>query len=247
MASQTVSIRTDDGECDASLHIPDGNGPWPAVLMYPDAAGLRDVFRAMGERMAGLGYVTLVPNIYYRSGDFPPFDIRTLFTDPDERARLGAMVATLDRAALTRDSDAYLSYLLARPEVTGPAVGTTGYCMGGGLSLSTAGLQPDRVAAAASFHGGNLAPADNPDSPHLLAPAIKAEVYVAAAADDPTFPADQYDRLEQALTTAGVRHTLETYAAGHGFAVPDNPTYDAAAEQRHWDALAALYSRLPRG
>jgi carboxymethylenebutenolidase len=246
VSQQTVTIQTGDGECDASLHLPEGSGPWPAVLMYPDAAGLRDTFRAMGERLAGLGYVTLVPNIYYRSGDFAPFDIRTLFSDPGERERLGTLMASLDRPALTRDSDAYLSFLLARPEVGATAVGTTGYCMGGSLSLTTAGLHPDRVAAAASFHGGNLAPADNPNSPHLLAASIAAEVYVAAAADDPSFPADQEQRLEEALSSAGVRHTVETYPAGHGFAVPDNPTYDAGAERRHWDALADLYSRLPR-
>jgi carboxymethylenebutenolidase len=159
--------------------------------MYPDAAGLRNTFRAMGERMAGLGYVTLVPNIYYRSGDFPPLNIATIFSDPSERERLGKLMSTLDRNAVERDSRAYLSYLLDRPEVTGKAVGTTGYCMGGGLSLSTAGLHPDEVAAAASFHGGNLAAADNPTSPHLLASAMHAPVYVAAAPNDPSFTADQ--------------------------------------------------------
>jgi carboxymethylenebutenolidase len=246
VAQQTVSIRTEDGECDASLHIPAGDGPWPGVLMYPDAAGLRDVFRGMGERMAGLGYVTLVPNIYYRAGDFPPFDIKNLFSDPDERERLGVMMASLDRPGVTRDSNAYLSFLLDRPEVTGAGVGTTGYCMGGGLSLTTAGLHPDRVAAAASFHGGFLAAADNPTSPHLLVPQMQAEVYVAVAADDPSFPAEQEQRLDEALRAAGLRYRMETYPAGHGFAVPDNPTYDAGAEQRHWDALTDLYARLPR-
>lgn len=214
--------------------------------MYPDAAGLRDIFRGMGERLAGMGYVTLVPNIYYRAGEFPPFDISTLFSDPGERERLGTMMRSLNRDAVGSDAKAFIGYLTARDEVTGSAVGTTGYCMGGGLSLLAAGLQPDAVAAAASFHGGNLANEENPDSPHRLASALRAEIYVAAAENDPSFPAEQYQRLEQALTAAGVRHTMETYPAGHGFAVPDNPTYDVAAEQRHWDALADLYSRLPR-
>ncbi|HEX4016065.1 MAG TPA: dienelactone hydrolase family protein [Frankiaceae bacterium] len=246
MPQHDVTIKTADGECDASLHIPEGTGPWPGVIMYPDAASLRDIFRGMGERLAGMGYVTLVPNIYYRAGEFAPFQIATIFSDPDERQRLGTMMSSLNRAAVGVDAKAFVDFLTARDEVTGTAVGTTGYCMGGGLSMLAAGLQPDGVAAAASFHGGNLGAQENPDSPYRFAEAMKAEIYVAAAENDPSFPPEQYQRLESALTAAGVRHTMETYPAGHGFAVPDNPTYDAAAEQRHWDALADLYSRLPR-
>jgi carboxymethylenebutenolidase len=214
--------------------------------MYPDAGSLRDVFRDMGERMAGLGYVTLVPDIYYRSVPYEPLEIASLFSNPAERERLGKLVGMLNREGVKSDADAFIGYLLALDEVTGSAVGTTGYCMGGGLSLLAAALHPDRVAAAAAFHGGNLAAEGNPDSPHLLAGSIKAEVYIAAAENDPSFPDDQYARLEQALTAAGVTFTMETYPAGHGFAVTDNPTYDPAAEQRHWDALAALYAKLPR-
>jgi carboxymethylenebutenolidase len=214
--------------------------------MYPDAGSLRDVFRDMGERMAGLGYVTLVPDIYYRSVPYEPFEMASLFSNPAERERLGRLVSELNRDRVTSDADAFIGYLLGLDEVTGSAVGTTGYCMGGGLSLLAAALHPDRVAAAAAFHGGNLAAEGNPDSPHLLAGSIKAEVYVAAAENDPSFPDDQYARLEQALTDAGVTFTMETYPAGHGFAVTDNPTYDPAAEQRHWDALATLYAKLPR-
>ena len=246
MPQQDVLIKTDDGECLASLHLPAEPGQAPGVIMYPDAAGLRDTFRTMGERLAGMGYVTLVPNIYYRSGEFPPFNIATLFSDPDERERLGNMTRTLNREAVSKDAAAFIGYLTARDEVTGSAVGTTGYCMGGGLSLLASGLQPQGVAAAASFHGGNLASDQNPESPHLLAPQINAEIYVAAAENDPSFPAEQHERLDSALTQAGVRHVIETYPAGHGFAVPDNPTYDADSEQRHWDALSQLLSRLPR-
>ena len=246
MPGREVVISTGDGECAASVHIPSGTGPWPAVLMYPDAGSLRDVFRTMGEHLAGLGYVTLVPDIYYRSVPYAPFQIESLFSNPAERERLGTLVSRLNRDAVRSDAQAFIGYLLALDEVTGSGVGTTGYCMGGGLSLLAAALQPEGVAAAASFHGGNLAAEGNPDSPYLLAPSIKAEVYVAAAANDPSFPDDQYARLEQALTAAGVTFTMEIYPAGHGFAVPDNPTYDTGAEQRHWDALAALYAKLPR-
>lgn len=105
-----------------------------------------------------------------------------------------------------------------------------------------AGHYPDQVAAAASFHGGRLAATDDPDSPYLLAGRIRASVYVAAAENDVHFPPEQYQRLQQALITAGVRHTIDIYPAAHGFAVPDNPTYDAAADEHHWAALTELYA-----
>jgi carboxymethylenebutenolidase len=241
MTQRSVEVATEDGRCPCSLHLPTGEGPWPAVIMYPDAGGLRDTFREMGERLASLGYVTLVPDFYYRSGDYEPFDLRTAFSEPAERDRLMSLMGSVKPDMVVRDARTYVDYLTSLPETSGDAVGTTGYCMGGRLSLIVAGHLGDRVAAAASFHGGNIAAADDPNSPHLQAARMKATVYVAGATDDASFPPEQRDRLDQALTEAGVQHTIETYPAAHGFAVSDNPTYDAAAAQRHWDAMANLF------
>ncbi len=151
------------------------------------------------------------------------------------------MVASVTKEAATRDAGAMLDFLAAQPEVAPDTkVGTTGYCMGGGLSLNAAGRFPDRVGAAASFHGGRIA-TDAPDSPHLLAAQMTATVYVAGAENDDSFDDEQFQRLSAALVDAGVDHTLVTYPAHHGFAVPDNPTFDAAAAERHWQALEELY------
>ena len=242
MAQRDVQIPTEDGTSPASLHVPEGDGPWPAVIMYPDAGGMRDAPRQMGERLAGLGYVTLVPDFYYRSGAYEPFEMRTLFDHPDERDRLMGLVRSVTADMAVRDAHAYVDYLAALPETTGNAVGTTGYCMGGRLSLIVAGHLGDRIGAAASFHGGNIAATDDPESPHLRAGDMAATVYVAGATDDASFPQEQKDRLEQALSDAGVTHTIETYPAAHGFAVPDNGSYDVAAAERHWDAMANLFS-----
>jgi carboxymethylenebutenolidase len=237
-----VTIRTEDGECAASLHTPPTGDGHPAVVMYPDAAGVRETFAAMADRLAGLGYAVLLPDVYYRTG-FAPFDVATVFQDPTERERLGALSRSVSAGMAARDAGAFLAFLAGRPEVSGHVVGTTGYCMGGRMALLAAAHHPDRVAAAASFHGGNLA-ADDPESPHLLAGTIRAEVLVAAAEDDRVFPPEQHERLQRAFDHAGVRYRLETYPAAHGFAVPDNPTYDAAAAERHWAALADLYGRV---
>jgi carboxymethylenebutenolidase len=240
MTMRDVQIPTPDGTCGASLHTPTGDGPWPAVIMYPDAGGVRPTFHEMAQRLADMGYAVLLPNIYYRSGPFEPFDFATAFSDPSERERLMALVGSLTKDAATRDAGAMLDFLAVQPEVAGAKVGTTGYCMGGGLSLNAAGRFPERVGAAASFHGGRIA-TDEPDSPHLLAGEMTAKVYVAGAENDGSFDEEQFQRLSTALVAAGVDHTLVTYPALHGFAVPDNPTFDEAASERHWQALHDLY------
>jgi carboxymethylenebutenolidase len=240
VSARNVTVPTADGRCPASLHLPESGLPSPAVILFPDAGGLRDVFRAMGERLAGLGYVTLVPEPYYRHGEYAPFDMRSAFADPNERQRLMSLMQGLTSDDVVADAGAHIRYLLELPEVAGSRVGTTGYCMGGRTSLLVAGRHPQSVAAAASFHGGNLA-SDAPDSPHRNAADIKAEVYVAAAEDDGSFPPEQSERLDTALRTAGVRYVIETYPARHGFAVEDNATYDPAADERHWEALRTLF------
>ena len=154
---------------------------------------------------------------------------------------MGTLVRVLTNDRIIADAGAYADFLLARPEVTGSAIGTTGYCLGGRMSLIAAEGLGRTVAAAASFHGGRLAVADDPSSPHLSADRITARVYVAGAKDDNSFTAEQAQLLETALGDAGVGYTVEFYPAGHGFAVPDNPTYDREADARHWAALGRLY------
>lgn len=236
-----VRIPTPDGHSNGSLHVPDGDGPWPGVVMFPDAGGLRETFDQMGARVADLGYVALVPDIYYRAGEWEPFSMETVFSDEKERARLFGLMSALTNEKIVSDAGAYAAFLLDRPEVSGTAIGTTGYCLGGRMSLVAAGGLGATIAAAASFHGGRLAVEDDPTSPHLAADRIAATVYVAGAQEDNSFTKDQADMLDRALTEAGVDHTVEFYDAHHGFAVPDNTTYDADAATRHWTALERLY------
>lgn len=210
--------------------------------MYPDAGGVRPALRDMAAHLAESGYAVLLPDVYYRHGQWAPFDMATAFGDTAERNRLFAMIHSITPDFMAADAAAFFDYLASRPEVRGERFGTTGYCMGGRTSLIVAGRVPDRVAAAASFHGGGLA-TDAPDSPHLLAQQITAEIYVGGAANDASFTAEQAELLGTALSAAGVAHTIETYPAAHGFAVPDNPPYDADADARHWAATTALFGR----
>jgi carboxymethylenebutenolidase len=244
MTQRTVEIEAADGTCPAALSVPVGEGPWPAVIMFPDAGGMRDTMRQMGERLSDLGYVVLVPDFYYRNGPYEPVDMRTAFSTKETAEKIMGMMQSYTADLAIRDARTFVDYLDSQPEKKAGGVGTTGYCMGGRLSLITAANLGARIAAAASFHGGNLAKADDPDSPYHKADAIKATVYVAGAIEDQSFSDEQRDLLEKSLTEAGVDHTIETYQAHHGFAVPDNPSYDAAAADRHWKATEQFFGSV---
>ena len=233
-------MNTPDGACPVTLHTPNGTGPWAGVIMYPDAGGVRDTFQDMAARLAGFGYAVLLPDVYYRHGDWAPFEMATAFSDPEARKRLMSMIGSVTPDMIASDAGAFFDFLAQRPEVKGSAFGVCGYCMGGRTSVIVAGRQPDRVAAAGSIHGGGLV-TDDPTSPHLLADRMTATVYVAGAENDGSFTADHAETLEKALTAANVNHKIENYPAGHGFAVPDNPPYDAEAAERHWIALQDLF------
>jgi carboxymethylenebutenolidase len=237
-----VEIKTRDGMCPSYVYRPAGDGPWPAVLIFMDGLGIRPAMLELGERLATHGYFVLLPDLYYRSGPYEPMNPHTVFADPEQRKVLmEKFFALATPANIMSDTGAFLGYLAAQHDVKPGGVGTTGYCMGGLMSLTAAGTFPDRIVAAASYHGGGLATAA-PDSPHLLAPKIKARVYVAGAIEDQSFPDDMKALLDAALTKAGVDHTIDTYQAKHGWVFRDTPVYDAAAAERHWQTMLALFS-----
>ena len=238
---EKVEIQTRDGTCPSFVFRPEGRGPWPAVLIYMDGVGIRPAMLEVGARLATYGYFVLLPDLFYRSGPYAPMDPGVVFSDPEQRKVVMAKIALATPALVMRDTQAFFDYLDAQPDVKPGGMGTTGYCMGGGLSLSAAGSFPERVVAAASYHGGRLA-SDAPDSPHRLAPSMRARVYVAGAMDDPMFPDAMKARLEQALSEAGVDHTIETYPAKHGWVLRDTPVFDAAASERHWQTLSSLFA-----
>jgi len=242
MTQTEVKIPTPDGEARAYTFTPDGAGPWPAVIFFMDAPAIRPALFTMCERLASHGYYVLLPDMFWRAGPYEPINLREAMKDEEtRRAVFGKFMASTDPEKSTRDTGAFLDWLSNQIQVKGQKVGCTGYCMGGGLALRAAGHFPDRIVAAAAFHGGRLA-TDAPDSPHLLAPKMKAKVYVAGADEDAGFPPEQADRLREALTAAGVDNTVEIYAgAKHGYAPPDMPVYDKDASERHWREMLKLF------
>ncbi|MFD6888872.1 dienelactone hydrolase family protein [Streptomyces sp. NPDC059957] len=242
----TVDVVTRDGTADAYLVRPDGAGTYPGVLLYVNALGIRPHIKSVADRIAAAGYVVLMPNLFYRHGRAPVFELPE-FVDFGRQSelfeRVGPVLASLTAELSMRDAEAYLERLADLPEVAAGPVAIVGYCLGARLALLTAGTYPQRVAAAAGFHGGFLA-TDAADSPHLVAHRVTAELYFGHADQDPTLPAEEIDRLEKTLSAAGVRHRAEVYeGAAHGYTLADTNFYDAASDERHWSALFALLDR----
>src|SRR5262245_8572472 len=213
-----VEIKTPDGTCDAVFFHPK-DGAHPGVLVWPDSKGLRPALRALGRRMAAEGYSVLVPNHLYRSARAPVFDESLDMQRPADQEKYFRTVAPfLAPGAAERDAVAYVAFLDAQPQVnTKRKIGTHGYCLGGAFALKTAAAMPDRVGAAASFHGGMLV-TDKPDSPHLLAPRIKARLYLAIASDDDKREPETKDKLKEAFAAAKVRAQIELFPdAKHGW------------------------------
>lgn len=242
-AVRAVEIATSDGRAPAWFFEPAGAGPWPGVLFFMDAIGPRPALASMASRLAGEGFCVLLPDLYYRAGPRAPFDAATVLTDETQRARMLALLQSLDDAAAMRDVAACLDFLAAEPAVRGPAIGCLGYCMGGRLALLAAGHFPERVRAAACIHGAGLA-TDGAASPHRLAGDMRAALYVAVAETDPWLGPGETERLRAALAAAGVEHLIEVYpGARHGFAVPDVEAHDPSAAERHWRRVLEHFGR----
>lgn len=247
MAQSKLDVRTQDGVMDVSLHAPEGPGPFPTVLLYFDAGGLRPSMHEMAERLVARGYFVALPNVFYRAGAYEPFDLRSVWTNPAERARVMALVKQANPGAVMQDTAALLEALDHEPRARAQKVGCVGYCMGGRLAFTAAGAHPERVAAAACIHGGHIA-SDEPDSPHLQAGRIRAALYFGVADNDASCTPESQARLKAALDAADVRYRIEVFSgAAHGFAVRDMPAYSEAAAERQWERVFALFAEeLPR-
>ncbi len=225
-----LSIKTADGTAPAFEF-----GSGPSVLMFIDGIGMRPAMHEIGERLGKAGYRVLMPDLFYRIGPYEPIVPAQLMSDPAVRGAWFAKLRATPVASYLVDTRAYLEHL------DGP-VGTTGYCMGGRLSIVAAATYPERIVAAAAYHPGGLV-SDGPDSPHLLVPNIKASVYVGGAMDDETFTAEHAATLEAALTAAHVDHVIEAYPAKHGWVPSDTVVHDPVQAERHWQTLLALFAK----
>jgi carboxymethylenebutenolidase len=219
------------------------------VLIWTDAFGLRPVMREMGKRIAAEGYAVLVPNPFYRVAKAPVIDNVSTFNFQTDMGKIQPLMASVNApGAAEKDAAAFVAFLDAQSQVNkSKKIGTQGYCMGGPLVVRTAASLPYRIGAGGSFHGGGLV-TDQPSSPHLLAPKIKARMYFGIASNDDQRQPDAKDKLKAAFAAAKVTAEIEVYSgAKHGWCVADmpsdatGPTYSMPDAERAWGKLVALY------
>jgi carboxymethylenebutenolidase len=249
VTESNVQVKTPDGVCDAAFIHPT-SGSHPAVIVWPDAFGLRPAMREIGKRIAAEGYSVLVPNPFYRVAKAPVIEDPSSFSfsNPTDRAKLTPLMGSIGAAgAAEKDVAAFITFLDAQPSVNkAKKIGTQGYCMGGPLVMRTAATAPDRIGAGASFHGGGLV-TEAPTSPHLLVPKMKARMYIGVATNDDKAQPDAKNKLREAFAAAKVPAEIEVYPSLHGWCVPDMPLqngapiYNKPDAEKAWAKLVALY------
>jgi carboxymethylenebutenolidase len=238
MIERQVEIATADGSMTTFVLHPEEGGPFPVALYLMDAPSIRPALKDMASRLATVGYYVLLPYLYYRGGPYREFTA----SDEDMHARRELMAA-VTRANVVRDAQALLTYADKDARAANGKAGAVGFCMSGPFALAIANAMPERIGAAASIHGAWFV-TDKPDSTEKNVAAIRAEIYFAWPDNDPTAPREHRPILERALTSAGVRYTIDFFPdALHGFAPPGGPRHNRYAAEKHWERVFALFAR----
>ena len=247
MIEKQIDIPTRAGSMDTFICHPERRGPWPGVIFYMDAPGIREELRDMARRLATVGYYVLLPNLYYRAGRGTALDLLSALSEGSpERERMWSLMKSIGNDLVAEDTHSLLAFIDRQGEIGKGVLGCVGYCMSGPFVFTVAGRFPDRFAATASIYGAGLL-TDRPDSPHLLAPRIKGEIYFACAETDKYAPPPLIGKLKSELECAGTNFEIEIFpGTEHGFAFPQRHCYHNAAAETHWERLFDLFGRRLR-
>jgi carboxymethylenebutenolidase len=241
---EPIEIKTADGTADGYLYLPEGGRPLPGVIHLTDIGGIRPTKREMAKRLAGEGYTVLLPNVFYRTGRPPLWDFPRNFVEERTKKRMAELTGPLTPDAIERDGAAYVDFLAGQPSVRAGGMGVVGYCFTGAMALRIAAARPDRIAAAASFHGGGLH-TEAPTSPDLSLPRVQARLYFGHAVEDRSMPPEAIAKLEAALAAWGGSYESALYeGARHGWTVPDSPIYNRDQAERAFGKLTELLATL---
>ena len=240
MIEENLEIDAGDGVTEALLVRPDSNEPLPAIINLTDGLGFRPAFAEQSKRIAEKGYVVLTPNIFYRVSKNPVFPFEPDFSNEKSRERFAELRAPMTPVAMERDGSAFVDYLSKQPFVSNAPMGAIGFCFAGKFALLVAAARPDRVAAAASFHGGGLF-TDTFDSPHLVLPRVEGSLYFGHASHDQSMPTEAIEKFEWALSSWGGDYESEVYEAKHGWMIPGGRVYDEQNAERGFDKMMRLF------
>jgi len=243
MIEQKTQVLTAHGTAEAIVYSPGEDGRWPGVILYTDIGGIRASQEQMARRLAGVGYVVLMPNIFYRTSALPLLDFPKKFGEERTMKRLAELTGPLTREAILDDASDYVDFLAQHNSVKSGPMGVVGYCFSGKMALYTALSRPDKIAAAATFHAGGLA-TDAPDSPHFaLESSLTARLYFGHATNDKSMPAEAIEKLNHALAAWGGKYESEVYdGAFHSWTVPDSPVYNQPQAERAFEKLTNLFA-----
>jgi carboxymethylenebutenolidase len=243
MIERAIEIASPDGTIDGYLYSEPDSAPRPGVIRLIDIGGIREANRAEARRLAEQGFSVLLPNVFYRSGRAPLFTSPFVFGEEKTMKRLGELATPLTPAAYERDASIYVDYLASQPSVRAGSFGVVGYCFTGGFALRIAAARPDKIALAASFHGGRLW-GDTETSPHRVLPQVKARLYFGHATKDNSMPQDAIDKLNAALQAWGGRYESVVYeGALHGWTHADSAVYNKEQAERAFAKLTELLRR----
>ncbi len=242
MIEKAIEIRTTDGAADGVLYRAEGERRFPGVIHLTDIGGIRPSHREMAKRLAEKGYTVLMPNVFYRTTKPPVIDVKIGMGDPRTMQRFGELRAPLTPEAVERDATAYVNFLAAQEGVSAGSIGVVGYCFTGSFAMRTAAAMPGKVAAVASFHGGGLY-TDEPTSPHLVLPRIKARLYFGHATNDRSMTKEAIEKFDRALAAWGGKYESEVYeGAFHGWTTSDAPVYNQPQAERAFEKLTQLFA-----
>ncbi len=241
IVEEEINIKLPDGTSDGFLYRANDGRPHPGIIQLTDIGGIRPSQREMARRIASEGYSVLLPNVFFRTARPPVFDIAGPPGDEKRLKRMAELTAPLTPEVIERDASDYIDFFSRKSCVHAGVMGVVGYCFAGGMALRTAAIRSDRIAAVASFHGARLF-IEDPKSPHLVLPRVRAKLYFGHAVEDRTMPAESIARFEQALKAWGGNYTSEVYdGARHGWTVPDNPSYNRSQAEVAYGKMAALF------
>jgi len=241
MIEEAIEIRTADGTADGLLFRAEGERR-PSVIHLTDIGGIRKSHRDMARRLAEKGYTVLMPNVFYRTTKPPVVDITIGMGDERTMKRFGELRAPLTPEAVERDATAYVNFLSSHSAASAGSIGVVGYCFTGAFAMRTAAAMPGKVAAVASFHGGGLY-TDEPTSPHLVLPRIKARLYFGHATKDRSMTAEAIEKFDRALAAWGGKYQSEVYdGAFHGWTTADAPVYNQPQAERAFEKLTELFA-----
>lgn len=240
MHERHVEVTTKHGVVPSFFVTPEGTGPWPAIILYMDAPGIREELRNMARRIAKRGYACILPDLYHRYG-LLRFDLPRRNDAMGQVIRAAYLSLTDDN--INEDTAGLIGFLEAQPEVRSGKIGSIGFCMSGRFVTTTARRFPDRFACAASLYGTRLV-VDEAYSPHHDLRGISAQMYYGFGDLDQTTPPEYIETFRKALDAAGVDYTMDVFkGVDHGYSFVERAAYDPIAAETSWGKVFELFER----